>query len=254
MGISVLASGSKGNCSFIEMEGICVLVDAGISARRIKQELGRIGHAIEEIDGIFITHEHTDHIKGLATITKKYHIPVYSRPDTFKAMSCYKDLPMDCISPIHDQVRIGRLTVKAFSIPHDAADPVGYSIMGSIKCVVATDIGFVDSNLRNELESANVMVLEANHDVDMLRNGGYPWPLKQRILSNRGHLSNIDTAWTLVNLKQKPQKVFLAHMSQANNLPDLAMTTVRQILDQQGVRDVELILTDQDRCVSTDFS
>lgn len=253
MGISVLASGSKGNCSFIEMGGSCILIDAGISARRIKQELGRIGHSIEDLSGIFVTHEHSDHIKGLAAVAKKYCIPVYSRPGTFKAMSCYRELPVECINPIYDQVRIGRLTVRAFSIPHDAADPVGYSVMGSIKCVVATDIGFVDSNLRKELEAARVMVLEANHDVEMLKNGSYPWPLKQRILSNRGHLSNTDMAWTLVNLKQRPQKVLLAHLSQSNNLPDLAMTTVQEILRRQGVRNVELILTDQEQCVSIDF-
>ena len=253
MKISVLASGSKGNCSFIEMEGSCLLVDAGISARRIKQELGNIGHSIEDLDGIFITHEHIDHIKGLATLTKKYRIPLYSRPDTFRAMSCYNELPVECINPIIDQVRLDKLTVRAFSIPHDAADPVGYSIIGSIKCVVATDIGFVDSKLRKELEAARVMVLEANHDVDMLRNGDYPWPLKQRILSNRGHLSNTDTAWALVNLKQRPQTVFLAHLSQSNNLPDLAINTVQRILDQQGVKNLELILTNQDRCVSVDF-
>ena len=221
MKFSVLASGSKGNCSFIEMEGSCLLVDAGISARRIKQELGNIGHSIEDLDGIFITHEHIDHIKGLATLTKKYRIPLYSRPDTFRAMSCYNELPVECINPIIDQVRLDKLTVRAFSIPHDAADPVGYSIIGSIKCVVATDIGFVDSKLRKELEAARVMVLEANHDVDMLR--------------------------------KRPQTVFLAHLSQSNNLPDLAINTVQQILDQQGVKNLELILTNQDRCVSVDF-
>jgi phosphoribosyl 1,2-cyclic phosphodiesterase len=125
--------------------------------------------------------------------------------------------------------------------------------MGSVKCVVATDMGFVDSSLRRELEAARVMVLEANHDVDMLKNGEYPWPLKQRILSNRGHLSNMDTAWTLVHLKQKPQKVLLAHLSEANNLPELALSTVGQILNQQGVNNIELIITAQDRCVSVDF-
>jgi len=253
MQVSVLASGSKGNCTFIEMEGSRLLVDAGISTRRIKQELSNIGQPIEELDGVFITHEHSDHIKGLATLTKKYGIPVYSRPETFRAMSCYKDIPQECINPIMDRVRINRLTVKAFGIPHDAADPVGYSITGSVKCVVATDMGFVDSNLRRELESARIMILEANHDVEMLKNGEYPWPLKQRILSNRGHLSNVDTAWTLVHLRQKPQKVLLAHLSASNNLPELAMKTVRQILDQQGVKNMELILTAQDRCVSVDF-
>lgn len=253
MQVSVLASGSKGNCTFIDMEGSRLLVDAGISARRIKQELGHIGYSIEELDGVFITHEHSDHIKGLATLTKKYGVPVYSRPETFRAMSCYREIPQSCINPIIDRVRLKKVTVKAFGIPHDAADPVGYSIMGSVKCVVATDMGFVDSSLRRELEAARVMVLEANHDVEMLKNGEYPWPLKQRILSNRGHLSNMDTAWTLVHLKQKPQKVLLAHLSEANNLPELALSTVGQILNQQGVNNIELIITAQDRCVSVDF-
>ena len=229
------------------------MVDAGISARRIKQELGHIGYSIEDLDGVFITHEHSDHIKGLATLTKKYGVPVYSRPETFRAMSCYREIPQGCINPIIDRVRVKKVTVKAFGIPHDAADPVGYSIMGSVKCVVATDMGFVDSNLRRELEAARVMVLEANHDVDMLKNGEYPWPLKQRILGNRGHLSNMDTAWTLVYLKQKPQKVLLAHLSEANNIPELALSTVGQILNQQGVNNIELIITAQDRCVSVDF-
>ncbi|MCR5176633.1 MAG: MBL fold metallo-hydrolase [Anaerovibrio sp.] len=253
MFISVLASGSKGNCYFIEMEGSCLLVDAGISLRRIKQELGNIGRAVEDLDGIFITHEHSDHVKGLAAITKKYRIPVYSRPDTFRAMSCYNELPMECINPIFDQIRLGKVTVRSFGIPHDAVDPVGYSVLGSVKCVVATDIGFVDSNLRKELEAAKVIVLEANHDIDMLRNGDYPWPLKQRILSNRGHLSNADAAWTLVHLKQRPQKVFLAHLSESNNLPALARNTVEQILSQQHVQGIDIILTDQNRSVSLDF-
>lgn len=250
MQVTVLASGSKGNSVFVEMEGVKLLVDAGISTRRIKQELSQIGQDIAELDGVFITHEHSDHISGLATLAKKYHIPVFSRPDTFRAMSCYKDLPLDTVNPIVDQVRLGRVAVRAFGIPHDAADPVGYAVLGSSKCVVATDMGFVSSQLRQELEGARVLVLESNHDTDMLKNGSYPWPLKQRILSNRGHLSNTDAAWTIVHLKQRPQKVFLAHLSEKNNTPQLALETVNSILQQQGAGAVEIHMTSQNSSVS----
>lgn len=250
MQVTVLASGSKGNSVFVEMEGVKLLVDAGISTRRIKQELSQIGQDIAELDGVFITHEHSDHISGLATLAKKYHIPVFSRPDTFRAMSCYKNLPLDTVNPIVDQVRLGRVAVRAFGIPHDAADPVGYAVLGSSKCVVATDMGFVSSQLRQELEGARVLVLESNHDTDMLKNGSYPWPLKQRILSNRGHLSNTDAAWTIVHLKQRPQKVLLAHLSEKNNTPQLALETVNSILQQQGAGAVEIHMTSQNSSVS----
>lgn len=253
MQVTVLASGSKGNSVFVEMDGVRLLIDAGISTRRIKQELSQIGQDIAELDGVFITHEHSDHIGGLATLTKKYRIPVFTRPDTFKAMSCYNELPVESINPIVDQIRLGRVSVKAFSVPHDAADPVGYAILGSSKCVVATDMGFVSSQLRQELEGARVLVLESNHDVEMLKNGSYPWPLKQRILSNRGHLSNVDTAWTLVHLKQRPQKVFLAHLSEKNNTPELALKTVKGILEQQGAGAVEILMTAQDSSITALF-
>lgn len=253
MQVAVLASGSKGNATFIEIGGKTLLVDAGISARRLKQEISALGHDIAALSGIFITHEHSDHINGLATLTQKYGIPVYSRPDTFRAMSCYKDLPLECINPIIDQIRLERVTVRAFSIPHDAADPVGYVIQGSSRCVVATDMGFVDAGIQAMLEGAQVMVLETNHDVELLRNGSYPWNLKQRILGRRGHLSNMEAAMTVARLKQRPKKLFLAHLSEANNRPELALGTVQQVLGQQGIADVELYMTGQNQCTSVIF-
>lgn len=253
MQVAVLASGSKGNATFIELDGKKLLIDAGISARRIRQELNRIGQAIEELDGVFITHEHGDHISGLMTLTKKYGVQVFSRPETFRAMSFYRELPMECINPIIDRVRLDRVTVRAFGIPHDAADPVGYVIQGSSRCIVATDMGFVDGSLQGMLEGAQVMVLETNHDVELLKNGSYPYSLKKRILGARGHLSNRDAALAVAGLKQRPKKLLLAHLSESNNRPELAMSTVQGILRQQGVDDMEIYLTDQNHCVSIEF-
>lgn len=250
MQVAVLASGSKGNCTFVELEGVKVLIDAGISARRIKQELADIGQDIDQLDAVFITHEHGDHVKGLPTLTKRYKVPVYSRPDTFRSMSCYRDLEPECIHAIGDKLRLGRVLIKAFSISHDAADPVGYSIIGSTKCTVATDMGYVGDDIQAALEGAQVAVLEANHDVEMLKNGTYPWSLKQRILSRHGHLSNEAAGRALVNLKSRPRHVFLAHLSEHNNHPDLALKTVQDILDKQGIGNVKLMMTAQGRCAS----
>ena len=236
MQVTVLASGSKGNSVFVEMEGVKLLVDAGISTRRIKQELSQIGQDIAELDGVFITHEHSDHISGLATLAKKYHIPVFSRPDTFRAMSCYKDLPLDTVNPIVDQVRLGRVAVRAFGIPHDAADPVGYAVLGSSKCVVATDMGFVSSQLRQELEGARVLVLESNHDIETLRSGPYPYYLKQRILGEEGHLCNEEAARFAVTLAEAgASEIVLAHLSQENNTPAMAQTAVELALSAAGL-------------------
>lgn len=248
MQVAVLASGSRGNATFIELDGKKLLIDAGISARRIRQELEGIGQSIEELDGVFITHEHGDHISGLVTLTKKYGVQVYSRPETFRAMSCYSELPIECINPIIDRVRLDRVTVRAFDIPHDAANPVGYVVQGSSRCVVATDMGFVDSSLQELLEGARVMVLETNHDVEMLKNGSYPYSLKKRILGARGHLSNRDAALAVAGLKRRPKKLLLAHLSESNNRPELARETVQEVFSQQGIHDVELYLTGQNKC------
>lgn len=253
MQVAVLASGSRGNATFIEIDGKRLLIDAGISARRIKQELRGIGQDIGQLDAVFITHEHGDHISGLTALAKKYRPRIFARPAAFRAMSCYGELPLECINPIIDRVRLDRITVRAVSIPHDAADPVAYIIQGSRRCIVATDMGFVDAGLQNMLEGAQVMVLEANHDEEMLKNGSYPYNLKQRILGRRGHLSNRAAALAVAGLAQKPQKLFLAHLSESNNRPDLAMDTVKAVFRQQGIEDMEIYMTAQNQCVSVDF-
>ena len=248
MQIHVLASGSSGNATFIEMENTKILVDAGISTRRIKQSLDKLGTKIEELDGVLITHEHRDHVNGLATMLKKYHLPAYARPDTWQSMYCREVLPNDCCRDLPDSLDIGKIKVEPFAISHDAADPVGFRLQaGSTKVGIATDLGFVTPTVKAALALSDVLVLEANHDIDMLQSGSYPWHLKKRIMSNRGHLANTDAGWTLARLNRKDHThVFLAHLSRENNRPELAEETVADILTQEGCKmnqDITLQLT-----------
>lgn len=237
MRVHVLASGSKGNATYVEINDTKLLVDAGISARQIKNRLADIGVDAGALDGILITHEHRDHISGLATLCKQYALPVYSRRATFEAMYCYDKLPCCQVQAIGERFTVGRIRAEAFSISHDAADPVGYNLFGNdLKCTIATDLGFVTSSVQAAIDHTDVLVLEANHDIGMLKEGSYPLALKRRILGNRGHLSNEEAAWTLVRMKRPSQlKVVLAHLSEENNRPELASATIQTIIERQGI-------------------
>ena len=255
MQVNVLASGSTGNATFLKLGDANILVDAGISAKRIKKELDGIDVNVEDLDAVLITHEHSDHIKGLSTLTRKYGIPVYTRPATWDAIlnqSVAKDVPASCRIDLADSLDIGEVKVEPFSISHDAADPVGFSLYyRQMKCAVATDLGFVTDTVKKALAFSDAVILEANHDVDMLKQGTYPWFLKNRILSNRGHLANTDAGWTLARLARKNQcHIFLAHLSQENNRPEVAEKTVADILSGDGCKvgvDVTLHITYPDR-------
>ena len=244
--VAVLASGSKGNAAYIELDGVRLLIDAGISARRITRSLADLGVDAASLDGVFVTHEHSDHIKGLPTLLKQYRLPLFAPPATLRAIGESLAVPEDTFTPLAGDVMLGSVAVKSFSTLHDAASPVGYAVCGSEKCALATDLGFLTNDVMAAIEGSDVLILEANHDRELLQSGSYPWRLKQRILSNRGHLSNSAAAWALVRLKKRPRAVFLAHMSQENNRPELVEETVRTILAQQNVHQENLLLTAQD--------
>jgi phosphoribosyl 1,2-cyclic phosphodiesterase len=234
--IHILASGSSGNAALFKFDRANILVDAGISASRLEQGLVQAGVAAGQLDAILISHEHNDHIKGLDVFVRRHNIPVYSRPGTWENIPCRHNLPGNCCREFGDELGIKDVKIAAFNISHDAADPVGFSFFNqNKKIVMATDLGIVSSRVERAMEDADAMVLEANHDMQMLENGPYPRFLKQRIKSSSGHLSNLSAGRLLSRLKIKPGiRVFLAHLSQQNNRPDLAERTVIEHLYQSG--------------------
>ena len=238
MQLHILASGSTGNAVFLEIGGVRFLVDAGISARRVEKGLRGVGLDPSDLDAILVTHEHSDHVSGLPVFTRKFKVPVFTRRRTWDAFQPKHHVEAEFRRELGNRLEIGGVFVEPFAISHDAAEPVGYSFRhGDMKCVVATDMGCVSERVEQDIANADLMVLESNHDVTMLRNGPYPDYLKKRIMGNRGHLSNLDTGRCLARIGKKTgMHVFLAHLSQHNNCPDLALSTVQQVLDRQGVR------------------
>ena len=234
MRLCSIASGSSGNCIYVGSEETHVLVDTGISGKRIEQGLNQLELTGRDIDAILVTHEHSDHISGLGVMARRYHIPVYTTggtADAISRMKNMKNLPEDTFHEIvEDQdFHIRDLTIHPFSIPHDAAQPVGYRIAyGNKKVGICTDLGVYNDYTVECLKGMDALLLEANHDVKMLQVGPYPYYLKQRILGERGHLSNENSGKLLCRiLHDKLQAIVLGHLSKENNLPELAYEAVR---------------------------
>ncbi|MEA4925184.1 MAG: MBL fold metallo-hydrolase [Syntrophomonadaceae bacterium] len=236
MQLHILASGSTGNAILIELGGRKLLIDAGISARRIELGLAQAGIAVSDLDGLLITHEHYDHIKGIPVFIKKHRMPVYARAAAWDAASNLKHIPAECRRELKERLDIGAVKIMPFPISHDAADPVGFCFYyRNLKWVIATDMGVITRGAAEALAYANLAVLEANHDPELLQSGPYPPYLKKRIKSKYGHLSNHDAGQILAYVpRQKVMQVFLAHLSQQNNHPQLAEKTVGQVLQQSG--------------------
>ena len=228
-----LFSSSKGNCTYICSETTKILVDIGVSTKRLVEALNSLNVNPEEIQGILITHEHSDHIKGIKVFSKKYNVPVFASKRTWPSLVSLeiKDTLKNEFEP-SGKFSIGDIDVLPFSIPHDAIDPCGFNLInGNEKVTVATDIGHINQTLLNSFENSKTILLESNHDVNMLRAGKYPYLLKQRIIGNYGHLSNLTSAETVEYLIKKGTKKFiLAHLSEDNNIPSLALETVKSRL------------------------
>ena len=236
-----IASGSSGNCICVGNDNTHLLVDAGISGKRIEQGLNQIELKTSEMQGILITHEHSDHICGLGVLSRKYHIPIYATSKTIEAIKMCSSLGKideDLFVPIRadENFRIKDITIEPMHTSHDAIDPVAYRMRYENKRIaIATDLGTYNDYTVECLKGMDLLFLEANHDVNMLQVGPYPYSLKKRILGDRGHLSNELSGKLLCRLlHDRMQTVVLGHLSKENNLPELAFETVR----------VELIMAD----------
>lgn len=228
-----IASGSSGNCTYVGTENTHILVDAGISGKRVETGLNSLDLTGRDLDGILVTHEHSDHISGLGVLARKYGVPIYATGGTVDAMirsGKLGKLPEGIFHEIQEDedFQIQDLTVHPFSISHDAAQPVGYRLENGEKSVgIATDLGRYSQYIIDELQDLDVLLLEANHDIRMLEVGPYPYYLKQRILGDRGHLSNENAGRLLCELLHDSMKaIFLGHLSKENNFEELAYETV----------------------------
>lgn len=234
MKLCSIASGSSGNCIYVGSEHTNILIDAGISKKKIEEGLEKIGVAGEELDGILVTHEHSDHIQGLGVFSRKYRIPIYATQGTITGIKNYKSLGKMPEGLFHlvqpdKEFNLGELSIRPFAISHDAIEPTGYRIEKNEKAVaVATDLGYYDKYIVENLKNVNALVLEANHDVHMVEVGPYPYALKRRVLGEQGHLSNELSGRLLCDiLHDDLQCVMLGHLSKENNYESLAYETVK---------------------------
>ena len=230
-----IASGSSGNCIYVGTANTHVLIDAGISGKRVEEGLKKLGVTGKELDGILVTHEHSDHIQGLGVLARKYHVPLYmtgGTADWIQRNSAIGRVEKESFVEIREDepFQIKDLQIEAFTIPHDAAQPVAYRLSdGKKSAAVATDMGKYSTYIIDHLRNLDAMLIESNHDLNMLMVGRYPYPLKLRIMGDRGHLSN-ESAGKLLGevLHDHIRYVLLGHLSKDNNYEELALETVCQ--------------------------
>jgi phosphoribosyl 1,2-cyclic phosphodiesterase len=237
--LCMLASGSSGNAVYVATENTQILLDAGLSGKRIAAALNIINADPCSLDGLLLSHDHADHTCGAGVMARRYKLPLYATAPTWQAAACKLGplpQPMCRLLPDHGTLAFKDLTVETFPVPHDAAGPVGFIFrQGSLSFAVVTDLGMVTPYIQERLRGVNCLVLEANHDETMLQNGTYPWSLKKRILSEHGHLSNKMAAKSLgAIMTQATTHVVLAHLSADNNLPQLAYDTVCEEMEAAG--------------------
>lgn len=250
-----LASGSSGNCHLINDKDNFILIDAGLSGKQIENKLKEVDVDPKSLSAILVSHEHSDHINGVGILSRRYNIPIYANTGTWEGMGCKigkikEENIRNFVS--NEDFYIGDFNIRPYRISHDANEPVGFSIKKKdIKISIATDLGYISEDVIGEIEGSNLVILESNHDEEMLKAGSYPYSLKRRVLSNMGHLSNEAAGNAIVELVHKNVKsILLAHLSKENNFPELAIATVKNILENKKIivgRDIELDLLYRDR-------
>jgi phosphoribosyl 1,2-cyclic phosphodiesterase len=241
--VSVLASGSRGNTAIVESSSARILVDAGVSCRETFKRIKSIGREPREISAILITHEHSDHVYGLATLAKKLNVPVFMTGATHQAWArALRDEAGELpklekleLFAAGRAFQVGDITVMPFTIPHDAADPVGFTFRADgTKVGIVTDLGYMPASVRDHLRGCDVLMIESNHDLEMLRVGPYPWSVKQRVMSRVGHLSNESLAQFFEqDYDRAASYIVLAHISQENNHPEVALRAAENALGAQ---------------------
>lgn len=245
MKISVLSSGSSGNCSYIEAGGKKILIDVGHSLKKINEKLSTIDRSIEDIDAIFITHDHSDHMKSFGIISRKYDIPLYIHKNSFKAIyHKVGKLNEDNIFLLNDKkLFLDNVLIENFDVMHDSAHNLGYSISyKNKKLSYVTDIGKITNIVKNACLNSDVLAFESNYDISMLLNGPYHWNLKNRVKSNVGHISNDESSNFLKSIEDlRLRKIFLLHLSESNNMPEIAYNTLKSKLN----REINIELTSQ---------
>ncbi len=254
--VSLLASGSKANCALVASSTTRILVDAGLSCRETFKRLRALGESPEQISAILITHEHSDHIAGLQRLAVKLNVPVFLTEPTHREWGRavrdeegnVPELPKLERFASGRSFQVGDIAVTPFTIPHDAADPVGFTFRTEgVKIGFATDLGYMPVSVRDHLRGCDVLVLESNHDLEMLRSGPYPWSVKQRVMSRVGHLSNDALAEFFSNdYDGGAEYVVLAHLSEQNNHPEIARAAAEQALrERQGLWQNRVLLASQ---------
>lgn len=242
---SILSSGSSGNATIVQSKDVTFLIDVGVSLKQIENLMSQRGINGNELSGIFVTHEHSDHIKGLGAFARKYNLPIYANKNTWTELD-------EKIGEIQKQnkhimetsstIEFGKFRVKSFEISHDSVEPVGYCFYDdNQKLSIVTDLGYMSNKVKETIKDSDGIILEANHDIEMVRMGKYPWHIKQRILGDKGHLSNVAAADSLVEiLSPKTRCIYMAHLSQNHNLLEIARLTFENTLQQHGINLTEL--------------
>jgi len=241
--VLILGSGSSGNATLVESSTTRVLVDAGFNRRETLRRLAALGASVDGVNGIFISHEHSDHVSGLANLSRAWNAPVYITGGTYAEYQ--RLVPHEEVQKLRGvetlqcsrRFQVGDIEVTAFSIPHDAADPVGFTLRAEgFKVSIVTDLGYLPAHVREHLRGSDLLVLESNHDLEMLKVGPYPWHIKQRVMSRTGHLSNHAVSEFLADdegFDARARWLVLAHLSENNNNPDLARLSAEEALGRR---------------------
>ncbi len=253
--VTVLASGSKGNSTLVSSSATRLLIDAGLSCRELLRRLMLCGQDARGIDAVLITHEHSDHVGGLRVLARRLKIPVYITSATYQEYQrCARDAAGHRVNLDRREVftsgtgfQVGDITVTPFTIPHDAVDPVGFTFRSDgIKVGICTDLGYMPASVRDHLRGCHVLMIESNHDLELLRGGPYPWSVKQRVMSRVGHLSNDALAdFLTTDYDGSAEFLILAHLSEQNNHPEIARMTAERALGQPSLLHNRLMLAAQ---------